>query len=476
VMIQRKSEDELRRTIEEFYLRRQLVDVIFEAGEIPSQSVVRTIGIGFLDIVDYAYLSRFLSPAENQVLLNGLYTAFHSVLRRHGGYLNKIEGDSIMFHYGGPVDPRTRDLPDELSAPDVARRLFRSCVEMQEVCIQFNRADDRFLENQATPQDQEMLDRGFAVMDAIRNQSDIAQSLNAFFQVQIRIGAHIGQVTVGNLGPAGARQWDIVGEPVIKARRMEQTAPAGGLRVTQELYNQLESAGVVEEYHTEFRRKAAERNGLYSSIGKAELFVPRTVRIQAKSDITFDTYKVQVHPDHPEALASQVSLLCERGEEGIARALDMISYHRGDIFIIRAIEQRLAEMGITVRTAPMIRAMFPRVYRRLVHRRLSSDEVDRRIDRRFSLQDVFERLGACQDALNHDEEARGLRPSPFTTYRQYLAERSAAIDKQYRKRKERIEREAYFHDLVLPTVFESLRADMLEHYYATRELEAVETA
>ena len=95
------SSEELRRQIEEYYLPRQLVDAILDLGAIPESSVETHVGIGFLDIADYSFISKFLSPQENQVVLNGLFSALAWVLRRHGGYLNKIEGDSFMFISGG---------------------------------------------------------------------------------------------------------------------------------------------------------------------------------------------------------------------------------------------------------------------------------------------------------------------------------------------------------------------------------------
>ena len=71
--ISSENELEFRKEIEEFYLPKQLVDAIFDLGEIPKYSIVTHIGIGFIDIADYTYISKFLSPNENQSVLNGLY-------------------------------------------------------------------------------------------------------------------------------------------------------------------------------------------------------------------------------------------------------------------------------------------------------------------------------------------------------------------------------------------------------------------
>ena len=103
------AESSLRKEIQDYYLPKQLIEAIIEKGEIPKHSMESQIGIGFIDIADYSFLSKFLSPNENHIVLNGLYAAFSWVLKRHGGYLNKTEGDSIMFHFGGTIDPLVKD-------------------------------------------------------------------------------------------------------------------------------------------------------------------------------------------------------------------------------------------------------------------------------------------------------------------------------------------------------------------------------
>ncbi|MFW5712604.1 MAG: adenylate/guanylate cyclase domain-containing protein, partial [Spirochaetota bacterium] len=129
--LQRASEEiSFRKRIEEYYLPKQLVNAIIEKGEIPTATAEQFVGIGFIDIADYTFLSKFLSPNENQTVLNGLYAAFNFVLNRHGGYLNKIEGDSLMFHFGGSLDPNVRELDREQQERYIARELFYTCVEM----------------------------------------------------------------------------------------------------------------------------------------------------------------------------------------------------------------------------------------------------------------------------------------------------------------------------------------------------------
>lgn len=469
------SELELRRQIEEYYLPRQLVEAIYENGEIPNRSVVQTVGIGFIDIADYSYLSRFLSPDENQALLNGLYAAFNAVLRRYGGYLNKIEGDSLMFHYGGLVDASVRNMNEDEAVYSIAARLFYSCVEMQRVCLLFNRADDRFLEEHRNHQDAEMLQRAFDIMERMRGDMGISESLKAFFQIRIRIGAHIGTVTVGNFGPAGARQWDVVGEPVIKAKRMETTAPVGGFRMSADMFETLEQTGIVEEYITRFRKEAAELSSSYKRIQLNELFREQNVTIREKKNVAFKTISVQVHPDLPETIADQVSVLLVNGEQGADRILELLKYYRGNQYVVDAVENALVRLGVGLRKAPMIRAIFPSTYAKIVRRGYSSDELDRELNAAFSLVEIFNKLGEYQDALKDPDQQIKI-DAAFSNYEQYIQQCRKAIEQQYARTKRIAIQRAYFFNVVYPLVFESMRAGILEYFYRSKELPTVDTA
>src|SRR6056297_3855855 len=142
IELQRASEEiSFRKRIEEYYLPKQLINAILEKGEIPTSTAEQFVGIGFIDIADYTFLSKFLSPNENQMVLNGLYAAFSHVLKRHGGFLNKIEGDSLMFHFGGSIDPELEKMNRDEKERFISRELFYTCIEMQRVAFLFNQAN-----------------------------------------------------------------------------------------------------------------------------------------------------------------------------------------------------------------------------------------------------------------------------------------------------------------------------------------------
>jgi class 3 adenylate cyclase len=464
-------ESRLRKQIEDYYLPQQLIDAIMQAGGIIQSSEVAKMGIGFLDIADYTYISKFLSPHENQAVLNGLYTAFNAVLKRHGGYLNKIEGDSVMFHYGGPTDPRVPH-DDEAAEKYIAKELFYTCVELQRVSERFNKADEAFFNKGESSENRKMLERAFDIISRLRSDQIVSDAFNALFQIRVRIGANIGEVTVGNFGPDGAKQWDIVGLPVIEAKRMESTAPVGGLRISRYFYEVLEDTRVADDYYLRFRREAEAYSGYYRSIEKSEVFQFSNVLLQDKKQARFDTYSVQVSPGLPESILGQVESLLDKGESGADKIIDLMKYYRGNRFVTAAIEDGLASKDISLRKAYLFELIFPRKYQVLKERLGSTADIGRFVGREYTLYQLFQGLGRYQDNVKtFDGESKG--PVPFQSYDQFITEESERILRDYENRKKYMIDRAYFYNVVFPLVFASIRTSILEYQAQVEDLEAV---
>ncbi len=461
-----RDENRLRKEIEEYYLPRQLVDAIYELGEIPQTSSEAIIGVAFMDIADYTYLSKFLSPHENQMVLNGLYTAFNTVLERHGGYLNKIEGDSLMFHFGGLIDPVAKRLESEEAKRYIAKELFFTCVEMQRVCALFNQANDRFLMESGSAESRDILRKAFQIIEILRNDPMISATFNAVFQVRIRIGANIGEVQIGNFGPAGAKQWDVVGNPVIEAKRMESTAPVGGLRISEAFYAVLEESGVAENYFRRFRREADILSGVYKNIKKDELFQFSRVFLKDKKNAEFRSYSVQVNPALPESISEQVESLLDRGEDGIERILSLIKYYRGNRFVVRAVEDLFVRLRIRLRKGDMLEFIYP--YRFAETRAEyggDNDAFQSAVDKEMTLFDVFERLGRFQDIVKRPACSEDYGAG-FSGYENRMERQIEQARREYERTRSITQRRIYFDSVVFPLVFESIRSSILEFQHA----------
>ncbi len=464
----------LRKEIENYYLPKQLVDAIFEAGGIPEDSTEAFMGIGFIDVADYTYLSKFLSPKENQVVLNGLYTAFNTVLKRHGGYLNKIEGDSLMFHYGGPIDPVVKNMSEEEALQFISRELFYSCIEMQRVCVLFNQANDKFLIESADRQTRDVLRQAFDIISKLRNDFFPSSAVNALFQIRVRIGANIGEVTIGNFGPDEAKQWDIVGLPVIDAKRMESTAPIGGLRISETFYNVLKENGIVDAYYKRFRREAQALFGYYKTITQNELFKASTVILKDKKNVEFKTYSIEVNPGLPESITEQIELLLGQGEHGSDRILQLIQYYRGNKFVVSAIEQLFKRIGVVLRKDQIIKIMYPKKYDDIV-KKFDNNQVKiaEKINAEYSLFVLLDTLGQYQDIVK-SEVVYDFDQNDFSDYDQYMSREAEIIYNQYQLKKKAAIQRTYFYNVVYPLVFRSIRTSILEYQNKEANLESVD--
>ena len=470
------NEAELRKQIEDYYLPKQLVDAIMEIGGIPTASIETVIGIGFIDIADYTYLSKFLSPKENQAVLNGLYTAFNSVLKRHGGYLNKIEGDSLMFHYGGIIDPNVKGMAEAEALRYIARELFYTCVEMQRVCALFNQANDAFLQESATMEARDVLQQAFDIISTLRNNLELASSINALFQIRIRIGANLGEVTIGNFGPDGAKQWDVVGLPVIDAKRMETTAPIAGLRISDRLYRILRETGVATDYFERFRREAQALFGYYRDITIEDLFRGSTVILKDKKGVEFSTYSVQVNPGLPESIAKQCEDLLVMGSEGADKIEELLQYYRGNRYVISAIEDTFRRNGVAVRKQFILQTMYPLKFEKIKEESDGNIEtIAEHVDESYSLFDLLERLGRFQDIVKQRPPMSDAMEES-TTYSDLMSQTEHVIRENYDQMKKQMVQRAYFFNVIYPLVFASIRASVLEQQSQFEELEAVAEA
>ncbi len=461
-----------RKQIEEFYLPKQLVDAIMENGEIPDKSEESFIGVGFLDIADYTYLSKFLTPLENQIVLNGLYAAFSWVLQRHGGYLNKIEGDSLMFHFGGNIDPYVKNLSDKEARVYITKELFYTCVEMQRVAFQFNEANDSFLYGNKSKEIKDQITKAFEIIGSMRN-SDLSQSINAFFQIRIRIGANIGEVTMGNFGPEGSKQWDVIGVPVIKAKRMETTAPIGGFRISEEMYDVIKATGIVNDYYNRFTREASALFSAFKEITMEELFKFSQVSLKEKKSATFVTYSIQVNPGLPEAIMKQVNLLLNRGEAGADRIVDLLQYYRGNKFVINKIEEAFKERNIHIRKNDLYRFMFPNKYDEMVESAGSDEQLDQEIFDEYTLFDIFQMLGALQDTIKTESNMEQKPELSFSDYKKYMSALKEWVIKKNSVKEKRVYQRNYFFNYIFPMMFISIRTSIIEYQNKDAELTEV---
>ncbi|MDC7223182.1 MAG: adenylate/guanylate cyclase domain-containing protein [Spirochaetales bacterium] len=459
VKLQKDGKTNFLKKVESYYSHHQLVDALLVKGEIPLNPVESTVGIGFLDIVNYSYLSKWLSPKENQLILNGLYSAFAHVIKKNGGFLNKIEGDSLMFHFGGTIDPKIQDKSQHEVNSYIAKNLFYTCIEVQRACQLFNEASKLFLDQNSSDETKESIEEAFNIISNLRMNLAMASGVDAKFQIKIRIGASLGEVSIGNFGPRGKKQWDVIGEPVIEAKRMEMSAPVGGLRISDRVYRILEKDNITQLYYEDFKRRAFQSDGKFRDIRMNELFSFKEVILEKKNRARFRSYSIQVSSDLPEKVARTVISFLELGEEGADEILDILQYYRGNRLVVEAIEEEMARYGILVNKVELLKILSPRKYGRMNTNELSL--CGKILSESYSLFKILSLLGAYQDRIDKDLKPAVSRYNSQGSDESYLERKKSELMSDFKSYEKKFRYKIYFDRVAFPLIFRSIKSDIL---------------
>jgi guanylate cyclase len=153
-----------------------------KAGERPIADLCPEVAVLFADIVGFTPASSTMAPDEVIAGLNDIFTQFDRMAAEHGLAKVKTIGDAYMVVAGAP-EPR----------PDAVDSLTRMALEMRE---------------------------------ATRSMTFGGQRL------VMRIGMDVGPVVAGVIGEARFA-WDLYGDAVNTAARMESHGVPGQIQVTE---------------------------------------------------------------------------------------------------------------------------------------------------------------------------------------------------------------------------------------------------
>jgi class 3 adenylate cyclase len=157
--------------------------------------VVKQVSVLFLDLVGSTALGRSLDPEELSTVVDGALSRFSAVVRGHGGKVLQYAGDSVLAAFGA-------DRVEEDDAERAVRCGLALLVEARAIEAEVRARHRR---------------EGFG----------------------IRVGVHTGTALLG--GGVDAES-TIRGQAVNLAARMEQTAPAGALRISDSTYRHVRGA------------------------------------------------------------------------------------------------------------------------------------------------------------------------------------------------------------------------------------------
>ena len=170
-------------------LPEEVADELKDRGEVEAQ-FIDNVTVLFTDFVGFTSLSEKLSPKDLVDELNECFSEFDHITAKHGIEKIKTIGDSYMAAGGIPV-----------ASEDHAKKVLMAALEMAD-----------FIEE--------------------NKRKKIDQNLPYF---ETRIGVHSGAVVAGIVG-VKKFQYDIWGDTVNTASRMESSGKVGKVNISRETY------------------------------------------------------------------------------------------------------------------------------------------------------------------------------------------------------------------------------------------------
>ena len=160
-----------------FYLAPEVLDGMVASGKMPMLGgEMRDITMFFSDLSGFSSIAEKMTPAELVALMNDYLSAMTDIIERHGGYVDKYIGDSIVAMFGAPADD-----------PDHARNAVAAALQCRDRLEELNDSHPAFR------------GRGLAH----------------------RIGLNSGEAVVGNIGSRRRFNYTVMSDTVNLASRLE---------------------------------------------------------------------------------------------------------------------------------------------------------------------------------------------------------------------------------------------------------------
>ncbi len=174
-----KFEHNIRKAFSRFVPEQIIDELVNGAAQSDKVNVgeKRDVAILFSDIRSFTSISELNKPETIVAFLNRYFTTMCTIIKKHGGTVDKFIGDAIMALFGAPV-----------SYEDNSRRALAAAYEMREALP-------------TVPLEDLILPEGMTF--------------------NIGIGIHYGDVIVGSIGSSDKTDYSVIGDNVNLASRME---------------------------------------------------------------------------------------------------------------------------------------------------------------------------------------------------------------------------------------------------------------
>jgi class 3 adenylate cyclase len=219
-MVQGLAERERIREAFGTYLDRGIADYIL-SDRFDEDGIELDVSVLFTDVRDFTSFAAGAEAKEVVAALNGLFEVVVPIVARHGGHVDKFEGDGLLAVFGAPEPYR-----------DHAIRAARAAIE---ICRRVN-------------------ERGEAG------------------ELRVGVGVNTGSVVAGAVGGAGRLNFSVIGDAVNVAARVEEMTRTLDRDV-------LLAAATVEALDGKLAVESEGRHELRGLTEPLELFAPRSATV-----------------------------------------------------------------------------------------------------------------------------------------------------------------------------------------------------
>ena len=208
------------------FISPEMVSQLIDTQNINSLNRRTELTILFSDIRGFTTISEKLKPEEVVSLLNPYLAAMTNVIHKHGGTVDKYEGDAIVAFFGEP-----------LHYPDHARRAVLATLEMRQVLYDLN-----------------------------RQWKTEGRSKDGF---EMGIGLNTGEVFVGLLGSEQRMNYTIIGDNANLASRLQDLTKEFGwpILISESTYQQVKNEFDAEFADSRLVKGKTEPVGIYKLLG-----------------------------------------------------------------------------------------------------------------------------------------------------------------------------------------------------------------
>jgi PAS domain S-box-containing protein len=194
VVLSDVTEEHRRRKLKRLfgeYLDPRIIERLSAAGDSLDQGMRQSATIAFLDLEGFTGLGERLGPVPLVRFLNVFLSVMSEPIRRRGGITDKYIGDAILSVWS----------PTFIDAAAPAAEACLAAIEQRER------------------------------LGELARLARAECGLPPDHACEIRIGIATGEIVAGSIGPAGARNYTVVGDPVNVAARLEAANKRLGTRI-----------------------------------------------------------------------------------------------------------------------------------------------------------------------------------------------------------------------------------------------------